>query len=81
MRYQGLIKRVFYTNIGVEADSLGEARRKIRERAEALPPDVYDYEEPSFICVKESGAASYGDLYSDYIDRGYKGGKKLNDVT
>lgn len=71
-KYQGLIKRVFYTNVGVEADSLNEARRKVREMAEVMSPDVYDYEEPTFLYVKEMGAESYGDSYSDYIARGKK---------
>ena len=63
---------MFYTNVGVEAKDLNEARRKVREMAEVMPPDVYDYEEPTFLYVKEYGADSYGDLYSDYIERGKK---------
>ena len=40
--------------------------------AEVMSPDVYDYEEPTFLYVKEMGAESYGDSYSDYIARGKK---------
>ena len=53
MKYRGLIKRVFYTNVGVEAQDLDEARRKVRDLAEVMEPDCYDYEEPLSVYVNK----------------------------
>lgn len=55
-QYHGLIKREYYINVGVEADSLNEARRKVREMAEVMPIDCYDYEAPMHIYCKELGS-------------------------
>ena len=52
-QYQGLIKREFYINVGVEAENLNEARLKIRKLAEVMPPDCYDYEAPMHVYCKE----------------------------
>lgn len=62
MKYQGVIKRVLYTNVGVEADSLAEAREKVRKMAECMPPDCYDYEEPSMIYLKQWKAEGNGEF-------------------
>lgn len=52
-RYQGLIKREYYINVGVEAKDLNDARRKIHDMAVVMPPDCYDYEAPMHIYCKE----------------------------
>ena len=73
MKYQGVIKRVLYTNIGVEADSLVEAREKIRKMAECMEPDCYDYEEPIHIYLKQWGEEGRGQ-FMDCIEKENKNG-------
>lgn len=67
MRYQGVIRRVLYTNIGVEADSLAEAKGKAMDLARALSPDVYDYEDIATVHLKEWNAPGNGSLV-DYLE-------------
>lgn len=67
MKYQGLVKKVVYTNLGVEANNRAEARRKLRKLAEALPAGCWDYSDPAFLYIKEWDADRYG-TYSDILE-------------
>lgn len=66
MKYIGIIQRVLYTNIGVEADSLGEARSKVMDLARALSPDIYDYEDVATVHLKEWNESGNG-VWVDYL--------------
>lgn len=69
MRWQGVVRRVTYTNIGVEADDMTAARSKLLSMAEALPPDLFDYMTETAVYMREFDEKGRGRLVSISVDR------------
>ena len=49
--FRGVVYRTYYTNLATTAESENEARVKLRDLAEQLKPEDYDYAEPLHLLV------------------------------